>query len=245
MTKQTGLGDRLLVGGYDLSGDIGSLQGIGGGPAPLDLTDITQSGYERRGGLRTGRIDFTSWFNPSAGRAHPRLASLPLADTLVTYCRSYGLGSPAASCMAKQIGYDGTRAADGSLSFSVSTQSNAFGIEWGIQLTPGLRSDTTATNGASVDNGAATAFGGQFYLNLTAFTGTSVVVKIQDSADNVTFTDLAGAAFTAATGPDFQRIAIANNATVRRYVRVVTTGTFTAASFVVNGVRNEAAGVVF
>jgi hypothetical protein len=245
VAKQTGLGDRLLAGGYDLSGDIASLQGIGGGPAPLDLTDITQSGYDREGGLRTGRIDFTSWFNPATDRAHERFGALPTADTIVTYCRGYGLGSPAASCSAKQVGYDPQRQADGSLSFSVSTQSNGFGIEWGIQLTPGLRSDTTATNGASIDNGAASTFGGQFYLHLTAFTGTSVVVKIQDSADNATFADLAGAAFTAATGPTAERIAISNAATVRRYLRVSTTGTFTAASFVVNGVRNETAGVVF
>jgi len=245
VAKQTGLGDRLLVGGYDLSGDIGSLQGIGGGPAPLDLTDITQSGYERRGGLRTGRIDFTSWFNPDAARAHERLSALPTSNILATYCRGYGLGLPAASCLAKQIGYDGTRASDGSLSFAVSTQSDSFGLEWGIQLTPGLRTDTTATNGTSIDNAASTAFGGQFYLNLTAFTGTSVTVKIQDSADNATFADLAGATFTAATGPTFERIAIANNATVRRYLRVATTGTFTNAVFVVNGVRNLIAGQVF
>lgn len=104
-----------------------------------------------------------------------------------------------------------------------------------------MRTDTAATNGTGLDGLASSAFGAQFYLHLTSFTGTSVVVKIQDSADNVTFADLAGAAFTSATGATFERIATASGATVRRYLRVATTGTFSEASFVVNGVRNETA----
>lgn len=243
MAKQTGLGDRLVAGVVDLSGDVGSIQKVGGGPAALDLTDITQAGYDREGGLRTGAIDWTSWFNPT--RAHLALRTLPREDLVVTYGRGTGIGQPAASCVAKQVGYDPTRAADGSMTIALSAQSNAFGIEWGRQLTPWPRTDAAATNGASLDHGAATAFGGQFYLNLTAFTGTSVVVKIQDSADNVTFADLAGAAFTAATGPTAERIAISNAATVRRYLRVATTGTFTNAVFTVNAVRNEIPSVVF
>ena len=243
--KSSGLGDRLYVGGFDLSGNIGSIQRVGGGPMALDLTDITQSGYGRAGGLRTGAIDFTAWFDPAAARAHARFSTLPRTDVIATYGRGNALGAPSASCNGMQIGYDGTRAADGSLSFAVSIQSDGFGIEWGRQLTAGLRTDTTATNGASLDNGASSAFGGQFYLHLVAFTGTSVVVKIQDSADNATFADLTSAAFTSAAGVTSERIAIANNATVRRYLRVVTTGTFTNASFIVNGIRNETAGVVF
>jgi len=237
MAKQTGLGDRFWLNGVDLSGDIGSLQRIGGGPNPLDLTDITQGGYDRDGGLRTGAIEFTSWFNPA--RAHLTLRALPRTDVIGTYGRGAAIGAPAASCRAVQVNYDGARGQDGSFSFGVSLQSDGYGIEWGQQLTAGLRTDTTATNGASLDGAASSAFGAQFYLHLTAFTGTSVVVKVQDSADNVTFADLTGGAFTSATGATFERIATANNATVRRYLRVVTTGTFTSASFVVNAVRNE------
>ena len=237
MAKQSGLGDRFWLSGNDLSGDIGSLQRIGGGPAPLDLTDITQSGYDREGGLRTGALEFTSWFNPD--RAHPVLGALPRTDVIGTYGRGAAIGAPAASCRAVQVNYDGARGQDGGFSFGVSLQSDGFGIEWGQQLTPGLRTDTTATNGASLDGLASSAFGAQFYLHLTSFTGTSVVVKIQDSADDVSFADLTGAAFASATGATFERIATADGATVRRYLRVVTTGTFTSASFVVNGVRNE------
>lgn len=242
MTKQSGLGDRLYVSGYDLSGDIGSIQRVAGGPAALDLTDITQLGFGRVGGLRDGGIDFTAWFDKASNLAHPRLSALPTADIITTYCRGLGIGSAAASCVAKQINYDPTRGADGSLAFAVNTQSNAFGTEWGVQLTSGLRTDVAATNGASLDGTAATTFGAQFYLQVTAFTGTSVTVKIQDSADNSAWLDLAGATFVAATAAGSQRIAMTG--TVRRYLRVATTGVFTNATFLVQATRNDTA-VVF
>lgn len=50
-----------------------------------------------------------------------------------------------------------------------------------------------------------TAWGAQAYLQVTAFTGTSVTAKVQHSADNSTWLDLA--AFTAVTAaPAFQRV---------------------------------------
>lgn len=239
MAKQSGLGDHLLVGGRDISGDIGSVQRVAGGPAALDLTDITQSAYDREGGLRDGGIDFTAWFDKAANASHLTLAPLPTADTLVTYCRGYAIGAPCASCVAKQVGYDPTRGQDGQLTYQVATMANAYGVEWGQQLTPGLRTDTTGTNGAGLDGGASSSFGAQFYLHVTGVTGTSVTVTVQDSADNVTFANLTGAAFTAATGFGWQRIATAGNATVRRYLRAVSSGTFTSASFLVQAVRND------
>lgn len=246
MAKQGGMGDNLYVGGFDLSGDIGALSKIGGGPASLVVTGINKYGYERLGGLRTGEITYQTWFNDAAGAAHPVLSTLPTTDEITTYCRGTLVGSFAASQVSQRIGYDPTRGTDGSLTFAVSAQSNGFGIEWGRLLTAGLRTDTTATSPASgYDTAAAASFGGQFYLHVTAFTGTSVTVKLQDSADNVTFADLSGAAFVAATAVGAQRISIVNTATIRRYVRVITTGTFTNAVFAVNMIKNENAGVVF
>lgn len=243
MAKQSGLGDRCFVGGYDLSGDIGSIQRVAGGPAALDVTGIDKSGYERIGGTRDGGIDFTAWFNDAAGASHTILSTLPTTDRIVTYFRGAAIGNAAASCVAKQIGYDGTRAADGQLTHTVNAQANGYGCEWGLQLTAGKRTDTAATNGTSVDYGAvSTAFGLQAYLHVFSFTGTSVTVKLQDSADNSSFSDITSAAFTAATGVTSERIAVTG--TVRRYVRAVTTGTFSNAVFAVQFSRNETA-VVF
>ena len=87
MTKKSGLGDNLYVGGYDLSGDIGSLQRIGGGCAPLVVTGIDKSGFERIGGVRDGSIQYQPWFNKAAGQEHLRLSPLTTSDVIVTYCR--------------------------------------------------------------------------------------------------------------------------------------------------------------
>jgi hypothetical protein len=72
-------------------------------------------------------------------------------------------------------------------------------------------------------------------------------VKLQDSADNASWADITGAAFTAVTtGPQAQRIETARGGTVRRYVRAVTvtTGGFSNLQFQVMAVKNDVA-VVF
>lgn len=250
MAKQSGLGDNLYVAGHNLSGDIQALGRIGGGPAALELTGIDKYAFERRGGQRDGSIEATAYFNPGpeADTAHLVLSELPTADVVLTYCRGTTLGKPAACLVGKQIGYDGTRGDDGALTFAVQAQANGFGLEWGRQLTPGLRTDTAATNGPSVDTAASASFGAQAYLQVTAFTGTDVTVKIQDSADNSSWADVAGLGFTQVTAaPATQRIAVGNTATIRRYVRAVTvtTGGFTSVTFSMVLVKNEVAGVAF
>lgn len=249
--KSSGLGDNLYIAGFDASGDIQQLGGIGGGPALLNFTAINKSAYERQGGLRSGQMEYTAFFNhvPAGVGLHERLSALPRTDQIVTYCQGTLVGNPAASLVSKQINYDPNRADDGMFLFGVSAQSNGFGVEWGQQLTAGMRTDTAATLGAGMDTAASLAFGGQAYLQVASFTGTDATVKLQDSADNVTFADVAGFSFTQITGgaPLAERIAISNTSTLRRYLRAttVTTGGFSSLTFAVNVVKNEIAGVTF
>jgi hypothetical protein len=247
MAKQSGLGDRLYVSGYDISGDVSSLGTIRGGHAQQDVTDITQSGHSRLLLLRDGELAFSSFMNDSDGQAFDRLSTLPTADVLATYGRGTTLGNPCATLAAKQINYDGTRAADGALTWETSAQGQGFGLEWGVQLTAGIRTDTTATSPATgLDTTASADFGLQTYLHVFAFTGTSVTVTLQDSDDNSSFAAIgSGVSFAAASAIGAQRIATANTQTVRRYVRAITTGTFTEASFFVQLSKNEIAGVTF
>jgi hypothetical protein len=245
MSKEAGLGDRLFVGGYNLSGDIGSLGSISGGPATQDVTGIDVEAMERIGLLRDGRLEFSAFFNPT--RAHPVLGALPTSDVVMTYCRGIALGGPAAALVAKQANYDGTRGADGSLTFSVQALANGYGLQWGRQGTAGIRTDTAATDGSSVDFGTgSTAFGLVAFLHVFAFTGTSVTVKIQESSDNGVgdaWADVTGGGFTAATGITAQRIATAPGQTVERYLRVVSGGTFSDAQFAVAIMRPDVATV--
>lgn len=205
MSKQGGLAARFLVGGYDISGDINALDSISAVQALLDSTDITQSAHSRIPGLRDGSMGFTSFFD--AANAHPVLAALPTADVLMTFLvPPLAIGSPAACLNAKEIDYPPSRASDAGLTMKVEGQGQGYGLEWGLQLTAGLRTDTGDVNGADLDNGAQSLYGAQAYLQVTAFTGTSVTVTIQHAPDNSTWTSLL--AFTAVSAaPATQRVA--------------------------------------
>jgi hypothetical protein len=84
MAKQSGLGDNLYFSGVDLSGDIGSVDKISGGPALLDVTAIKQLAMNRIGGQRDGSIDFTSYFENAGTTAAPAVpgSGTPLVSTL-------------------------------------------------------------------------------------------------------------------------------------------------------------------
>lgn len=314
-SKQSGLGDNFYIGGYDLSGDLASVDKISGGPALFDVTSIKKLAHERIGGQRSGDMQFTSFWestvavsNPAVpasttpytstynfpvtvtviggtgtqvainganqgtfdgtyvlpalgtitltytvaptwawakiGTEHDALSLLPRTDTIGSYFRGTTLLNPTACVNAKQIGYDPTRDNAGNLIMKVDLQSNGFGLEWGVQLTPGLRADTAATTGAFVDdNGAGTTFGAQAYLQLVEFVGTSVDVTITHATTSGgSYTTLID--FGALTAVGAVRQSVSNSTTVNRYLKVVTTGTFTLATFAVSWVRNQSA-VVF
>lgn len=248
MAKQSGLGDHLIIGGRPISGDVNSIGNISSPRAVGENTGINKSAIERQYLTRDGAINFIAYFNDAAAAAHVTLSPLPTADTLVTYLRGITHGGPVANLVAKQINYDPTRPADGSLTFAVATQGNAYGLEWCQGLTAGQQTDTTGTNGTALDGGAASTFGAQFYLNVESVTGTNLVVTVEDSADNVSFATVSGMVFssvTVAAAPTWQRLATSNTATIRRYVRVVSSGTFSQAIYQVSMNRNEIAGVAF
>lgn len=87
--------------------------------------------------------------------------------------------------------------------------------------------EAASGNTASIDGGAASTNGGGIVVHATA--STSLVCFMQDSADNVTFADLAGSiTFGASKGS--QRLAVTGN--VRRYTRIRWTGAGTFAGIV-------------
>lgn len=249
--KSSGLGAALWVGGYDVGASTNSLSRISGGNTPFIMTDITQSAVAREGGQRTGGMDIVSYWNPDAGASHDVYSPLPTADEIATYAAyTPAIGTWAASCIGKQLNYDGDRAQDGGFLLNVTNESNGYGLQWGRLATPGMRTDTAATAAAAVsplDLGSASpgAFGLVMFVHLKAFTGTSVTIKLQESSDNSgdAYTDVVGATTAALTSaPTAVRIATGSIA-VERYLKVVTTGTFSNAVFAVQVYRHRIATV--
>ena len=256
MSKQGALGSAFYVGGYDLSGDVSSVGKISSPRDVLDFTAVNDTGYERQYGLRGGEIDITSFFRgsgdwgPGGGTmtglvGSAGIALLPTADEVATFFIGQALQAPAVSVNGKQLNYDPTRDDTGNLTLAVTVQANAYGLEWGEQLTAGLRTDTTATTGAAITDAAGTTYGGQAYFHLTAFTGTSVTIDIQSCTTSGGTYATTGLTTTAMTAIGAQRLAVSNTTTINRYLKVVTTGTFTNAKFAVNFARNLTAGVTF
>lgn len=179
MAKTNGLGMQYYVGGYDLGDDTREFSEIGGGPAALDFTPVTKSAMVRQGGQRDGRMNWTSFFNPSANQSHDVLSALPTTDQIATACFGTAIGSPAACINGKQINYDPTRAQDGMLTAAVNNQGNGYGLEWGDLLTAATRTDTAATNGAGQ------AFPGTAYLQLPGSSGNTATTPDAAALDIV------------------------------------------------------------
>lgn len=249
MAKSSGLGMKVFVDGYDISGDYQQLSRIGGGCAVIDTTGVDVSAFERIGGRRDGAIDAVTHFNPetaaddpgvTADRQHLVLKSLPLTDRLITV--AHPASGEAWSLTAKQGNYDPTVAADGAITIAVNALGNSYGLEPGKLLTPaGSLIQGSAGNGAGVDFGVGGDFGLQAHLHVLAFTGTSATLKLQQSSDNGAgdaWADVVGGGFTAATGRTTERIQTARDQVVERYLRVVSTGTFTNLVFVLTAEIN-------
>jgi hypothetical protein len=92
------------------------------------------------------------------------------------------------------------------------------GVEHGKILSSGAAISATG-NGTSVDNALSSANGGVGFVSVPTNTRNgNITVKVQQSADNSTFTDLITFTVVTSTQKTFQRVEVAG--TVARYLRV-------------------------
>lgn len=243
MGKETGIGNALYVSGRDLSGETQTWN-LSQTKGMQNATTLRQRAFDRLGLLADSAFSYETLFDPDADHAHEYLSTLPTTDELAMLCHRETLGSVFWSAFQKQINYDGTRGADASLLFKVDAQGSK-GTFWdsGYLLTAGMRTDEAATNGASLDGGAAKNFGLQAYLQVFEHTGDPATVKLQSSSDNGgadAWADVTGGAFAAVSSEGYgERIYTARDQTIERYLRVITTGTFTSITFAVGVVVND------
>lgn len=242
MSKVNGLSVRLYSHGYDLSGDVSAISAINCQQQLQDVTNLLDSAVERQIGEADGSIAVNAWFNAGVlatpdklGELQAMTASGHLRTTDVCVMVPFGvtLGDPVAFLTGKVSKHDVNRQPGGAISAAFEAQCSAgLGVEFGIMLTAGKATASSADTGTSVDNGAATTAGASAQLQtFSVATGTYVGV-VQDSADNSTFAAITGLTFTGvatAGAPTAERLATAAGATIRRYVRRQTTGTFTNA----------------
>ena len=238
MAKKSGLGQSFFVAQYDLSGDVGAIGSWSTPVETLDVTGINKSANERLQGLVGASISFNSFFNDASGAS---LAALKVPGTnVVTWCFGSTVGDVAGMIQGSGVNYDPTRAADGGITFDVELQSYTTLPVWGVMLTPGLKTDTSAANGATLDQGAQTTAGAEAILHVTAFTGSNFTATVQDSSNGSSWGTLK--AFTQVTAVGSERVTVSG--TVERYVRVISSGTFNPVNFAVSFRRGAATDLV-
>ncbi len=235
MAKSSGIGMKLYLQGYDMSGDVGAINTMRSSMAVLDVTAIDGTTHERIPGLRDGEITFSVFFNSATGETHDYLATLPTTDVLCMVLTSTTAGQPVICLTAKQVNYDWTRNADGSMNGTVQLlAATGIPLEYGLLLTSKV-THASADDETGIDFGAQTTAGAIGYLQHFSAASGTVEYDLEDSSDSTTGADGSWANLGAFTdvatpyAPTAQRISISG--TVERWVRASTNGTFTNASF--------------
>ena len=238
MAKQSALGSALWWGSVDLSGDIGVVNQIEHTRGMLSVPAIDQSAEDRILTTHDGMLGFTSYWDTAAGAAHLTLSALPRADVLATVgigAASGAVGQAAASMLAKQMTYNPVRGQDGSLVANVNAVGSGYGLEWGELLTTGKQTFASGSvNGTSIDLQSlyagltSTAFGAAAYLHVFSLGSGTPTVTVADSANDSTFAALSPTSLAfSPVAAGVERQVTGLTATVRRYVRVQVTGTYT------------------
>lgn len=243
MAFSPGTNAKVYVNGRDLSTYLRSADTSGS----RDMLDSTTLGLNDRafvGGLRTSTFNGEGFFDGTLDAIDQILATaLDTADaTILTYL-PYGdaLGNRGMGIDGDESQYDINSPVDGLVVTTFAVQSSV-GSEPVVVLHP-LAQRTATGNGTSVDQTAASTAGGAGYLQVTAHDRTTsdetLAVKVQHSADNVTFVDLITFTTVASATPQGQRVSVTG--TVNRYVRAQYTlaGTTPISSFQVAFHRNS------
>jgi hypothetical protein len=239
MAKQTGLTDNFFIDGHDLSGNVTSVDTIAGRKATIDTPVLDKAGMDRLAGHGDAEISFTSWFDDGTNLEHTALSGLPTTDVVVLYTRGVASDAPAAGLVAKQLNYDGSKGQDKALTLSVQALSNAVPLEWGVLLSAGAITQSSAGSESSKDDSSSTSNGIAAYLQMIDINSGAPTIKIEHSSNNSSWSDLI--AFTAVSDgaePTAERKTASG--TVNRYLRITSTGTFSNAKFVVAYRRGEA-----
>ncbi len=245
---------RVYMDGYDLSGysrAIGPLSWEHDTPDLTTMTDGVQGALPNQAKLGIGALNGV-FDNTAINGLHVLLGSPGVRRTVAIAVGMRAAPAQGDSCFVGQFeqkGYSldtGSGAALVNVSFDVPSESNAtllYFKPWGTLLH--ANSAEVGVNAAiGVDDdlrAAATATGAVLMYQVLAGNGTATL-KAQDAATNtdVSFADVSGLTSGSLNCAVVQHgiVAIANTATLRRYIRwQIVLGTATSVTFIVAVVR--------
>ena len=228
---------RLILGGYNLSGDARSLGGVGINYDPADVQGWQAMKEYINGFAAMSFGPFSAVFDNTAGATGPVDAGVhvlsSVASTLGIFAIGIGqapeIGSVAFGNGIEQLSYV-VSGGDGAVMVNIASAGRyAVSSEyaWGNLLGAGTSISAT-TNHESFDSGASSTDGAIAILGVSQSVGAmgtnNWAFKIQDSPDDGAWADVTGLAFTA-DGSTVEAERLDVSVSIDRYVRLVATKT--------------------
>lgn len=219
-TFRHGKNVRIFVDEYDFSAYFNDMSAS----TTVDTAETSAFGTSAKTyipGHKDGTVSLSGMFEGTADTGTDDFFSSVLGSStkqqVIIAPEGHTNGTRAIALQADSTSYEASSPIGDVVQASVEFQSNE-GVEHGVILSSG--SAVTATgNGTSVSNGAATTNGGVGFLSVPANDRNgAITVKIQQSADDATFTDLITFTAVSTETATFERVEVTG--TVQQYLRV-------------------------
>ena len=177
-------------------------------------------------GHRDGTVSLSGMFEATESTGTDQYFASALGSAtkikLIVAPEGHSNGAGAILLQADDTSYEVSSAIADVVQASAEFQSTD-AVEHGVILSSGAAISATG-NGTGVDNTTSSLNGGAGFLSVPVNTRNgTIVVKIQHSADNSTFADLATFTTVTSTQKTSERVEVASNTTINRYLRVAYT----------------------
>lgn len=221
-TFRHGKNTVVLADQYDLSPYLNSLSATN----EVDTLETTAFGAGARTyltGHQNGTVSVEGMFDGTTDAVDEVFAAALTNDNgqkMTVGSEGTAVGSRAILLVAKETSYEVSSPLTEVVAVTGEVTADG-GLAYGLLLT-GRQSITGSLTGTSVDNTTATTNGFVAHLHVTANTRNgATTVKIQHSADNLTWVDLT--TFTSVTASTVTSQRVTASGTVQRYLRAVAT----------------------
>jgi hypothetical protein len=224
---------KLYVNGYDLTSYFKGVKAEGN-LDPAESSALGDSSKKFIAGLQGGQISGDGMHDETAGAITPVLtAAISTEDSEVTYFQNGDtIGTQGHGIQGEETSLKLDSPVDDVVACAFEAQSDK-GLERVVSLRAAATTQTAGTtNSAGVDNSVGSSAGASGYLHVFAYGGAgTVAVKVQDSTDDSTYTDLLTFTNVTANGVS-ERQYVAG--TVKRYLRaqIIKTGAGTVTASV-------------
>ena len=180
---------QVLVGGYDLTGDVNRL-GVADALDMYDVTVFSDQVHKVLPGLRRRVIGHSGYFDASAGASHPLLKHIEVEGGVSVYLgqnASPAAGDPVYSLDGIEGQYTVSPEINKTINFGgLFAQRSSLG-GWGVALAV-LAVFMNTTTGGVVNNGAASTNGGSAFLHVLQAAASDTYTLTVEGATNLAFT---------------------------------------------------------